>query len=68
MVAVGRDPFDVREQKITEPFHLGQPLPAQGGDPGEQEIQDPGPRLVASEPVELLAQHVGFKQAAVHGK
>jgi len=29
MITVGGDPLDVAEQKVAEPLHFGQPLPAE---------------------------------------
>src|ERR1700687_4152466 len=65
MIAVRRDALDMLEQEFAQTVPLGQPLPPQGVDPAVQEIQHAGPRLVRPEAVELLAQHVRFKQAPV---
>lgn len=68
MIAVGRDALDVLQEKVAELFHLRQTLPAQGLEPSHQEIENARSRLVGPEPIELLAQHVGFEQPPIRSE
>lgn len=68
MVAVRGDPVEVRGQKLTEPFHFGEPLPAERLQPPEQEIQHAEPCLIGSESIELFAEDVRFEQSSVRGE
>lgn len=68
VIAVGGDAVDVLQQEVAQSFHLGQALPAPGLEPPHQEIEDVGPRLIGPQPIELLAEHVGFEQAPIHGE
>jgi hypothetical protein len=65
MIAVGGDPFDVAEEEVAQPVHLGQALPAQGLNPAEQEVQDARSGLVHPEPIELLAQDIRFEEPPI---
>src|SRR5947207_15880781 len=53
MVTVGRDPLDMLEEELSQLLHLGKALPPQCVNPAVQEIQDPRPRFVRPQPVEL---------------
>jgi hypothetical protein len=61
MLTVGGDPVEVCQQELAEPLHLGQPLSPQGFHPTEEEIEDARASPVGPEPIELLAEHVGFE-------
>lgn len=51
VVAVGRDPFDMTEEEVTQALHLGQSLPPQRPDPTKQEVEHAGSRLVGPQAI-----------------
>jgi hypothetical protein len=67
MVAVGGDAVDVYQQEPAEPLRLRQPLPAQRLHPTEEDIADARP-VLNPQPIELLAEDVGFEEPAIGGE
>src|SRR6516165_10876190 len=68
METIGGDAFEMTDQKGAELLHFRQPLPAQGLDPADEKVTDTLRRLVGPEAIELLAEHIGFEEAAICGE
>ena len=56
------------EEELPEAIQLRRPLPTERVDPAVQEVQHAGASPVGPQPIELLPQHVRFKQATIRGE
>src|SRR5437899_5009856 len=64
--AVCRDALEVFGQECAQALHLVQALPTERLEPSQQKVADALRRLIGPEAIELLPQHVSFKQPPVH--